>query len=101
VPVPVGVDVPQKSTVAAVLLELILGLFGIFGVGNLYAGRIAAGLTLMLSFWVLFWINLALVFLAVGLVTLPLTWLAYLVTGPLLAATGVDRYNRRARAGLS
>ena len=49
-PVPVPMLVPQKSAGAAVVLELVLGLFGIFGIGNLYAGRVAAGILLMVSF---------------------------------------------------
>lgn len=52
-----------KSVGAAVALELVLGLFGIFGVGNLYARRVAVGLILMVSFWVLFWINILLTFI--------------------------------------
>lgn len=99
-PVPIVVVVPQKSAGAAVVLELVLGLFGIFGVGNLYAGRIATGILLMISFWMLFWINVVLVFLVVGLVTLPLTWLTYLVMAPLLAAGGVSSHNARVLAGL-
>ncbi|MFI6236975.1 hypothetical protein ACIBD9_25725 [Micromonospora sp. NPDC050784] len=90
---PQAVLVPQKSAGAAVALELILGLFGIFGVGNLYAGRTAYGVILMLSFWGLFWINFFLLFVFVGIVTMPLTWIAYLVLGPLLAARGVERHN--------
>ncbi|OKI40796.1 NINE protein [Micromonospora sp. CB01531] len=49
VPFPVPV-VPQKSAGVAGALELVLGLLGIFGVGNLYAGRTGAGIALMLSF---------------------------------------------------
>ncbi|WP_433528020.1 hypothetical protein ACQPYA_16760 [Micromonospora sp. CA-263727] len=89
---------PAKSTGAAVALELVLGLFGIFGVGNIYAGRIVTGVVLMVSFWVLFWINFLLVFVVVGLVTMPLTWLVYLAGGALSAARGVEQYNLRAVA---
>lgn len=95
VPVPV---VLQKSTGVAVALELVLGLLGIFGVGNLYAGRTGTGLALMFSFWGLFWVNFFLIFVFVGVVTMPLTWIAYLVAGPVLAATGVERHNTHAGA---
>lgn len=98
---PMIVAVPQKSAGAAVALELVLGLFGVFGVGNLYAGRTTAGVILMLSFWGMFWINFFLLFLAVGIVTMPLTWIAYLVTGALLAAQGVERHNTRAQLAIS
>ncbi|MDG4834454.1 hypothetical protein O7627_34870 [Solwaraspora sp. WMMD1047] len=85
--------VPRKSVGLAVGLELILGLFGIFGVGSIYAGRVGLGLTLMISFWMLFWVNFALIFLLIGLLTMPLTWFAYLVVGALLAVRGAERHN--------
>lgn len=88
--------VVQKSAAAAVALELVLGLFGVFGVGNLYAGRTAEGVILMVSFWVLFWINVFLIFVFIGVVTMPLTWIGYMIAGPLLAARGVERHNARA-----
>jgi TM2 domain-containing membrane protein YozV len=82
-----------KSVGAAVALELVPGLFGVFGVGNMYAGRVGLGIALMLSFWVLFWINVALFYLLIGWVTLPLTWIVYLIGGALLAANGASRHN--------
>lgn len=100
-PVPRGVvtpPVPRKSAGVAVALELVLGLFGVFGVGSIYAGSTAIGVILMLSFWGLFWINFALIFIVVGIVTMPLTWIAYLVAGPLLAARAVERRNARSVA---
>lgn len=89
-PVPV---VPQKSAGVAVALELVFGLLGIFGVGNLYAGRTGIGLALMFSFWGLFWVDVLLIFVFVGFVTMPLTWVAYLVAGPVLAAKAVEYHN--------
>ncbi|MEV0154243.1 hypothetical protein AB0H57_10950 [Micromonospora sp. NPDC050686] len=96
---PPAVIVPQKSAGAAVALELLLGLLGIFGVGNLYAGRTGMGMALMLSFWGLFWVNFFLIFVFIGIVTMPLTWIAYLVMGPLLAAQAVERHNSAMIAG--
>jgi TM2 domain-containing membrane protein YozV len=84
---------PPRSAGAAVALELVLGLFGVFGVGNIYAGRAGLGVALMLSFWVLFWINVALIFVVIGWVTMPLTWVGYLIAGSLLAARGVENHN--------
>ncbi|MDR7327968.1 MULTISPECIES: hypothetical protein [Catenuloplanes] len=84
---------PVKSTGAAVMLELFLGLFGLFGVGALYAGRAGLGVTLMVSYWLLFWVNVALAFVLIGLVTGPLTWLFYMVMAPVLAARAVDQHN--------
>jgi TM2 domain-containing membrane protein YozV len=68
-------------------------MFGIFGVGTIYAGRTGLGVALMLSFWALFWANVFLIFLVVGWVTMPLTWIAFLVTGPLPAARAVEAHN--------
>ncbi|MFI5841219.1 hypothetical protein ACIA8K_16115 [Catenuloplanes sp. NPDC051500] len=84
---------PLKSTSAAVMLELFLGLFGLFGVGALYANRSGLGITLMVSYWILFWINMALVFIVVGLFTAPITWLFYMILSPVLAARAVDQHN--------
>jgi TM2 domain-containing membrane protein YozV len=91
-PVPIAVTTP-RSAGTAVALELVPGLFGIFGIGNIYAGRTARGVILMLSFWLLFWINVVLVFLFIGIITMPLTWVAYLVVGPVTAARAVEDHN--------
>ncbi|WP_157239320.1 hypothetical protein [Catenuloplanes japonicus] len=87
---------PLKSTSAAVMLELILGLFGLFGVGALYAERTGLGVTLMVSYWLLFWVNVALAFVLIGLVTGPITWLFYMILSPVLAARAVDQNNATA-----
>ncbi|MDP9794491.1 TM2 domain-containing membrane protein YozV [Catenuloplanes nepalensis] len=84
---------PLRSTGAAVMLELFLGLFGLFGVGALYAGKTGLGVTLMVSYWVLFWVNVALAFVLIGLFTGPLTWLFYMILSPVLAARAVDQHN--------
>ena len=84
---------PLKSTSAAVMLEVFLGLFGLFGVGALYAGRTGLGVTLMVTYWLFFWVNVALAFVLVGIVTGPLTWLVYMIMAPVLAARAVDQHN--------
>lgn len=99
-PVAVPVVAPQqRSQGAAVALELVPGLFGIFGIGSLYAGKTVQGILIMVSFWVLFWINVLLVFLVIGWVTGPLTWIAYLVLGVVTATRAVEDHNRRAWGG--
>ena len=90
---PAAATRPPRSAGAAVALELVLGLFGIFGVGNIYAGRTGLGVALMVSFWALFWLNFLLIFLVIGWFTMPLTWIAFLILGPILAARGVENYN--------
>ncbi|WNM39177.1 hypothetical protein RMN56_29340 [Micromonospora halotolerans] len=36
-----------------------------------------------------------LISIGVGLVTMPLTWIAYLILGPILAARAVEEHNAR------
>jgi TM2 domain-containing membrane protein YozV len=90
---PMPVMRPPRSAGAAVALELVPGLFGVFGVGTIYAGRTGAGVALMVSFWLLFWINVMLCLVFVGFITLPLTWLAYFIAGSLTAARSVEKHN--------
>jgi TM2 domain-containing membrane protein YozV len=83
-----------KSVGAAVLLEVIPGVFlQTFGIGNLYAGNIATGIILMVTYWVLTIVNVLLVFLLVGFVTWPLTFIAYLIIAIVSAQKGVARSN--------
>lgn len=84
----------RNQTMLAVGLELGPGAFlQTFGVGHLYAGRVGPGLALMFGYWVLQAINAALVTVWIGLITAPLTWLAFMVFAPtnLLAEPGVRR----------
>ncbi|ROO58712.1 TM2 domain-containing membrane protein YozV [Micromonospora sp. Llam0] len=98
-PVPGQGPAVPKSAGAAVALELVPGLFGIFGIGNIYAGKMATGIVLMVSFWVFFWINVLLTFIVIGWITLPMTWVAYLVAGPVLALRATERYNSQLLSG--
>jgi TM2 domain-containing membrane protein YozV len=99
-PATVAVIAPQqRSQGAAVALELVPGLFGVFGIGSLYAGKITQGVLLMVSFWVFFWINAALILVFVGWITLPLTWIGFLVLGVVSASRAVEEHNRRMWGG--
>jgi len=77
---------PQKEVSTAVLLEVIPGLFGIFGIGHMYLGRVGLGLLFLFGFWIISDINLLLSFVAVGLVTGPLCYVATLIISPIIAA---------------
>lgn len=68
-----------------ILLELIPGWFQVFGLGHLYQGRIAMGLGIMVSYWLIQAINAALTMVLIGFVTGPLTWLFYMIAAPLNA----------------
>lgn len=70
----------RQQSMNAALLEVVPGTFlGTFGVGHLYKGKVGAGLGLMLSYWGLQAINVALMSVFIGWITFPLTWLAYTV----------------------
>ena len=76
---------PVKSPGAAVMLELLPGLSQIFGIGNIYAGNVAAGILLMLGYWASCVANFLLSFVGIGLVTWPLTWIAFMVVSSIMA----------------
>lgn len=78
---------PPKSAGAAIALELVPGLFfQTFGIGNMYAGNVGLGLFFMFGYWVVLFINILLCFVFIGLVTLPLCWIAMMIMSPLVAA---------------
>lgn len=73
----------RNQTMLAVGLEVGPGaLLQTFGIGHLYAGRTGTGLAIMFGYWVLQAINALLVGVWIGLVTMPLTWLAFMVLAP-------------------
>ena len=75
-----------KQPGIAVLLEVLPGLFQVFGIGHIYAGNVATGLCFMFGYWVLAAVNFVLVFLLIGWLTWPLCWLATLIISSLVAA---------------
>jgi hypothetical protein len=75
-----------KDPGMAVILEVVPGIFlQTFGIGNLYAGSTVPGIVLMVSYWAASVINLLLCFVVVGFITWPLTWIAFMIVGPILA----------------
>ena len=100
VPAPYGVDpltgVPwsDKSRTTAGLLQLLLPLVGVCGVGRLYAGNTAIGLLQLLGFLV----GWVLMIVLVGLLVVPAIWLWTVIDGlVLLIAGGRDGLGRRLR----
>lgn len=80
----------------AVLLELLPGVFlHTFGVGNIYAGKVARGILIMLLHWVLVGVNVLLCYVVVGFITWPLTWLAFAVGSTMSAHRAAVRASRR------
>ena len=100
VPAPYGFDpvtgLPwsDKSRTTAGLLQLLLPLVGVCGVGRLYAGNIAIGLVQLLGFF----FGALLVLFLVGILVVPGIWIWTVVDGiVLLAAGGKDGSGRRLR----
>lgn len=88
---------PPKITAVAVLLEVLPGFFfQTFGIGQIYAGNVGLGLLFMFGYWFVFFINLLLCLVFIGLVTGPLCWIATAVISSILASNAAERANRAA-----
>ena len=86
-----------KNPGLAVALELLGGFFfQTFGIGHLYSGNVGVGLGLMFGYWVLTAINFALCFVFVGLITWPLTWLAFMILASITANGAAKKANAKA-----
>jgi len=73
----------KNENAVAIGLEVGPGLLlQTFGIGHLYAGRVGAGLAIMISYWVLLAINALLTTIWIGFITGPLTLLAFLIFAP-------------------
>ena len=89
---PVYVQVPERSSSTAVLLEFLPGFFiHTFGIGHIYNGRVALGLLAMFGYWFALAVNILLCFILIGIVTLPLTWILMLIFSTLSAANSANR----------
>ncbi|WP_305805266.1 hypothetical protein [Stenotrophomonas sp. YIM B06876] len=77
---------PHKSGGTAAVLEVVPGLFQIFGIGHLYAGNVATGLLFMFGYWALALVNFLLCFVFIGFITWPLCWIATMILSPVVAA---------------
>jgi TM2 domain-containing membrane protein YozV len=89
-----GVPWSHKTKATAGLLQLLLPLVGVCGVGRLYAGQIGIGLAQLLGFFLGCMLMVALV----GFVIAPAVWLWAVVDGIVLLTTGGrDQYGRLLR----
>ena len=88
---------PPKSSGTAVLLEVLPGFFcQTFGIGHIYAGNVGVGLLFMFGYWFLQFINFLLLFLLIGIITMPLTFILAMVISPILASNTATRANNAA-----
>lgn len=91
-----------RNPSTAVLLEILPGiLMQTFGIGNIYAGNVAFGVTMMLTYWALTVINMLLCFVLIGVITWPLTFVLYLVFCVIYAQKGAERTNWRVNMQVS
>ncbi len=56
----------QGASTTALWLETIFGLFGLLGVGHVYAGRIVLGIALMIGWWIYLAVAAAVITITVG-----------------------------------
>jgi hypothetical protein len=77
----------EKSGGTAAILEILPGLLiQTFGIGHMYAGNVAVGLLFMFGYWFVLAVNIALCFVLIGFVTLPLCWIGAMILSPILAS---------------
>ncbi len=82
-PLPAG----HKEPSTAALLEALPGFFvHIFGIGHLYNGNVGLGLGLMFGYWAIQVVNVILMFVFIGFVTAPLTWLLFMILSAVKAS---------------
>lgn len=92
--------VPAKSLRKALILELVCGLGGVYGVGNIWAERTTPGLIGMIGFWVVA-ATASCANGAVGgsdihwLVGYVVVWAVFAVPMSLSAVQGVKEFNAR------
>ncbi|MEM6822882.1 MAG: hypothetical protein AAF558_13195 [Verrucomicrobiota bacterium] len=84
--------VSNASPGIAMLLEVLPGIFfQTFGIGNIYAGNVGLGLILMFSYWVLAAVNFVLLFVLIGFVSWPLTFVFYLIFSAISAQSAAQK----------
>jgi hypothetical protein len=89
-PAIIHVHGPTANPGTAAVLEILGGLLiHTFGIGHMYAGNVFLGLIFMFGGWVVLAVNVALCFVLIGFVTLPVCWVGMLIFSPILAASSV------------
>jgi TM2 domain-containing membrane protein YozV len=81
----------DRSPTVAAFLEIVGGVFQLFGIGHIYAGHVLRGVIIMVVWWLIAGVNAALTLVLIGWVTGPICWLIYVI----LAAFGAASLARR------
>jgi TM2 domain-containing membrane protein YozV len=68
----------MKSESTTLVLAIILGLFGIQGIGHIYAGKVGKGVWILIGSLVLFVIGVATLFVGVGVIFLIIYFVIYI-----------------------
>lgn len=83
---------PAPDPGIAVILEILPGMMlQTFGIGNIYAGNVTAGILMMVGYWVAAFLNLLLCFVLIGFITWPLTWIAFMILCPVCASEAAKK----------
>lgn len=91
-----------RNPSTAILLELLPGiLLQTFGIGNIYAGNVTFGITMMITYWVSILVNVFLMMFLIGFVTWPITFALYLTFCLIYAQKGAERANWRVNMEVS
>lgn len=67
-----------KSESTALVLSIILGLFGIQGIGHIYVGKVGKGVGILIGSFILFAAGIATVFVGIGIVLLIIYFVVYI-----------------------
>jgi hypothetical protein len=90
---PVVVVQQNNNKGLAIALEIIGGLFGIFGIGWLVAGKSNVGIPLLIGGIVWFLIEIVLLFLVVGVFCDPIISLAVMITSTVMLNNALNKQN--------
>lgn len=80
-PTPTYGAVAAKDPSTAMIIEILLGLFGFLGIGHLYAGRTTPGIVLLLGWWVFLFVEAMLIFVVIGFCLFPANLIVPIVSG--------------------
>ena len=83
---------PQVSSTGtiALVLEIVFALFGVMGVGNIYAKRVGLGIGLMIAWWVFLGVATAIIMATLGIAAVCLGPIG--LAGPIISGIMVRSY---------
>jgi len=79
----------ESSAMTAAVLEAVFGIFGVMGIGNMYANRMTLGFVYLIGWWIFLFVEILLMVVLVGFCLTPLN-----IAVPLLSAIQVRSHIR-------